>query len=156
MPDVSILSVGPFIPFFVEILSIDSREFFRISLDRSTLSVPDTESGFQITLQNMIHVVRKGSWQKWEVGNFSVWKFEVRKFPFKLESTNRSWKVFNAVSRNKNFSNFGSNFPTLFCPISFRTFQLFVFQLPFPATCIPFPTVRLDQVSADLDGRPAT
>ena len=129
MPDVSILSVGPFIPFFVEILSIDSREFFRISLDRSTLSVPDTESGFQITLQNMIHVVRKGSWQKWEVGNFSVWKFEVRKFPFKLESNNRSWKVFNAVLSNQKLSNFGPNFPTSFFPISCRTYQLKTFAL---------------------------
>jgi len=70
-----------------------------------------------------IHVVGNGSWKKREVG-----KFEVRKFPFKLESTNRSWKV------SMQYQNF---------PTSARTFQLYSFQfyfelfnLKFPATCI--------------------
>ena len=31
------------------------------------------------------------------VGKFLVGNFEVSKFPFKVESTNRSWKGFKAV-----------------------------------------------------------
>ena len=69
-----------------------------------------------------IYEVGKGTRKKRVVGNFKI-----RKFPFKLESTNRSWKVFNAVLSNQNF-------PTSFFPISFRTFQLKNFQL------LVFPT----------------
>ena len=81
-----------------------------------------------------LHVIGKGSWKKQEVGNFQVGKLEVRKFPLRLESTNRSWKVFNAVLSNQKFSNFGSSFPTSFFPISFRTSKLLVFSNPFPTT----------------------
>ena len=62
-----------------------------------------------------IHIFGKGSWKKWDVGNF-----EVRKFRFKLESINRSWKVSNAIlSTIKNF------------PSSARIFQLHSFQFNF-------------------------
>ena len=67
--------------------------------------------------------LEKNSWKKREVG-----KFEVRKFPFKFESTIRSWKVSNAVLSKQKYSNFGSNFPTSIFPISFRTLQLLVFS----------------------------
>jgi hypothetical protein len=39
----------------------------------------------------------KGQLEKRENGNFKVGKSEVRDFPLKLESINRSWKVFNAL-----------------------------------------------------------
>ena len=51
------------------------------------------------------------SWKK-------VGKIEVRKFPFNAD---RSWKVINAVLGHEKLSNFGSNFPTSFFPMSFRT-----------------------------------
>ena len=39
----------------------------------------------------------KGQLEQRENGNFKVGKSEVRDFSLKLESINRSWKVFNAV-----------------------------------------------------------
>ena len=48
---------------------------------------------------------------------------------FKLESTNRSRKVFNAVLSHQKFSNFCSNLPTSFFLISSQTFELEIFQL---------------------------
>ena len=56
------------------------------------------------------------------------WKVWSQKVSVKLESTNRSWKVLNAVLSNQKFSNSGSNFSTSFFPISFRSFQLLVFS----------------------------
>ena len=55
---------------------------------------------------------------------------------FKLESFHLSWKVPIEVGKfsmqysrsNQKFSNFGSNSPTSFLPISFRIFQLKSFQ----------------------------
>ena len=69
----------------------------------------------------------------------------------KLESFHLIWKVPIEVGKfsmqysrsNQKFSDFGSNFPTSFFPISIRTFQLKSFQLliffqfSFPTACIP-------------------
>ena len=73
---------------------------------------------FQLKFKR-IHVVGKGSRKKTEIG-----KFDIRKFPFKLESTNRRWRVLNAVLSYQKFS----NFPTSFFTISFSTVQLPVFS----------------------------
>ena len=61
-----------------------------------------------------------------EVGKFLVGKSGIGKFPFRLESFNRSfqWSLLHAVCRYEKLSNFGSNFP-----ISFRIFQVKSFQL---------------------------
>ena len=48
----------------------------------------------------------------------------IRKFSFELVSTDKSWIVGMQYESNQKFSNFGSNFPTSFFPISFRTFEL--------------------------------
>jgi len=66
-----------------------------------------------------IYLVGKGSWKKTEVERFEVGKFEVGKFPI---------KVGKFSMQNQKFSNFGSNFPTKFFPISFRTLELLVFS----------------------------
>ena len=63
-----------------------------------------------------------------------VGQFELRKFPFKLESTNRSWKVFQL--RLKNFIS------------SARTFQLLVFPTPFLTTCILFAVLAAESSGA--------
>ena len=88
-------------------------------------TISRVEHSFSLISSNSfsgIHVVGRGSWKKRKVG-----KFEVRKFPCKLESTIRSWKVSNAVLSNEKYFNFDSNFPTCFFPTSIRTFQLLVF-----------------------------
>ena len=56
----------------------------------------------------------KGQLEKTRSWKFLVRKSKVRNFPFKLESTDRSWKVFHAVLNKKNFINLGSHFPTSF------------------------------------------
>ena len=86
-------------------------------------------------LSNRFTLVGKGSWKRRQVG-----KFEVRKFPFKLESTNRSLKVLNAVLSNEKFSNCGSNVSTSIFPISLRTFQLLFFRIAL--TCLPFASSK--------------
>ena len=65
----------------------------------------------------IIQLVGKGSSKK---------KREVGKIQFKLESTDRSWKVFNAVLNSQKFSNFFlSNFISNFWTYEFRTSRFF-------------------------------
>jgi len=59
-------------------------------------------------------------------------KSGVRKFPFNFESTDRNWKVSHTVLSNQKLSN-----------LKVFNFQLRVFQLPFPTTCMPKFIVRL-------------
>ena len=78
-----------------------------------------TAKGKNWTAIGWIHVVGKGSWKKREVG-----KFEMKLERIKLESSSRSWQIFDHLILHWKISNFKlSNF-------SF-------FQLPFPSTCIP-------------------
>ena len=84
-----------------------------------------------------IYEVGKGTRKKRVVGNFKI-----RKFPFKLESTNRSWKVFNAVLSNQNFPTSARIFQLHSFLFHFELFNLKIsnfsfFQQLLPTTCIP-------------------
>ena len=93
--------------------------------------------------------IRKGQLARPEVGKFWLGKFEIIKSPFKLESSDRSWRVFNAVLSNQkfptsartfqlNFSNFISNIPTQNFPTSRFSncpFQLHVSRLFWMLKC---------------------
>ena len=78
----------------------------------------------------------KGQLEKNSSWKFWVRKSKVRNFSFKLESADRSWKVFNAVLSKKNFINLGSHFPTSFFLISFLNFELKNFKLLVFSNCL--------------------
>jgi len=84
----------------------------------------------------------KGSSKKQEIRTFWVGKSELRKFPYKLKSIDRSWKYFNAVLSNQKFPNFGLNFSTSFFTIRFRTFHFKSFQLSFFTTPLSNSRIR--------------
>ena len=50
----------------------------------------------ELEYMQLERVVGKRSLKKQEVGNFLI-KSDVRKLPFKMGRTDRSWKVFNAI-----------------------------------------------------------
>ena len=99
-----------------------------IKLSRPKWSEPSASVEKTISLAEPISdvtavdVVRKSSWKNWENWNFS-WKWEVRNFLIKLESSERRWKNWNF--HVEQLYDLNENISTSLFPTMFTTFQPF-------------------------------
>ena len=79
------------------------------------------------------HLAWRGGWKNGKLESFQFENMKLESFHLKLESTDTSLKISNAVLSNPKISNFGSNFLTSF--FKFRTFQLKNFILLIFSNC---------------------